>query len=170
MEETSFYKKSDAPKKIETTKELIDKCISPIIFPLEELRAASKTDMTYFKTDHHWTDFGAYIGYKELIKRINSDFKNYKIADIKNFNKYSSNMVRSCSWRGGFFEGETARSLGINHWPRETYLSTNYTFFDHPYIIDINSRYMDKVYSHLIKNNSKNRGGGMVDFFLLAPA
>lgn len=45
-----------------------------IIYPLDELKEADKSDYVYFKTDHHWTDWGAYIGYQALLKQLKKTF------------------------------------------------------------------------------------------------
>jgi hypothetical protein len=43
---------------------------SSYIYPLEELIQARATEETFYRTDVHWTSWGAYIGYKALLASI----------------------------------------------------------------------------------------------------
>ncbi len=44
-----------------------------VLYPVEELRAAGDRQPTFFKTDTHWSSFGAYIGYAALVKSLGQD-------------------------------------------------------------------------------------------------
>lgn len=39
-----------------------------VVYPLEELLAASEDGLTYYKTDTHWNDFGGFVGSQVLIE------------------------------------------------------------------------------------------------------
>lgn len=43
------------------------------LYPVEELKAASRTKPTYFKTDTHWNAHGAYVAYRALIESLRDE-------------------------------------------------------------------------------------------------
>ncbi len=45
-----------------------------IIYPKHEMKKAKIKDFIFFKTDHHWTEWGAYIGYFEFMQKVKKDF------------------------------------------------------------------------------------------------
>ncbi|WP_157998031.1 alginate O-acetyltransferase AlgX-related protein [Bizionia argentinensis] len=49
------------------------------------LKAKKNKNQLFFKTDSHWNDFGAFIGYTETLRYINQDFivPNVKLTDYK---------------------------------------------------------------------------------------
>lgn len=66
-----------------------------ILYPYKELLDASKKDYVYFKTDHHWTDYGAYIICNLILKNINKDFPTVKLIDKNDYNISFSKKVKS---------------------------------------------------------------------------
>jgi hypothetical protein len=55
--------------------ELIDPALRPyVLYPEAELLAGRATEPTYFRTDSHWSRWGAYLGYRALLDRINRHF------------------------------------------------------------------------------------------------
>ena len=46
-----------------------------IISTIDELRKAKKVHYVFLKTDHHWTEWGAYVAYKKLISKMARDYK-----------------------------------------------------------------------------------------------
>lgn len=46
----------------------------PIIYPYDEMRKAKQKDYVFFKQSHHWTDWGAYLGYVKLMEQIKKTF------------------------------------------------------------------------------------------------
>ncbi|MGQ7884800.1 DHHW family protein [Paenibacillus sp. WC2504] len=42
-------------------------------------------DMLYYKTDTHWNEYGAYYGYQEIMKSLNSIYPNLKPIPISSF-------------------------------------------------------------------------------------
>ena len=61
----------------------------------------NKVDL-YYKTDSHWNSYGAFIGYKEIMKKINEkkqikaeSINNYTITKNENFNGGLSRMLLS---------------------------------------------------------------------------
>lgn len=65
-----------------------------IIYPYEEMIEASKNNYMFFRTDHHWTDDGAFVGYKKLMGEISKDFPNVKILDENDFEYFNNKLVR----------------------------------------------------------------------------
>ena len=47
---------------------------SRFIYPAHQLRHARRIEKTYYLTDVHWTNFGAYIGYRALLNGMAADF------------------------------------------------------------------------------------------------
>lgn len=87
-------------------KMLQDKSDANIIYVYEDLKKASEKDFVAFKTDHHWSEYGAFIGYQRIMKEIQKDFPNIKIAKETEFNIKKSKKVRS-DFNRKFHEGET---------------------------------------------------------------
>ena len=65
-----------------------------IIYVFDELQELSKEELVFFKTDHHWTDAGAYSGYLALMNEIKKDFPNIYINKADDFNYTTSNMIK----------------------------------------------------------------------------
>ena len=51
-----------------------------IIYPKKELLSFKNNELIYYRNDAHWNKLGAYIGYSELMKNINIEYKD--INDI----------------------------------------------------------------------------------------
>lgn len=100
----------------------------PLLFPYKELKAASAQNITFYKTEHHWTDWGAYTGYKALITRIQQDFSDVKIAALADFEHFQSNEVRGGFGRF-FTSGRTFIRMHIDY-PIAKLLDTEYDYYD----------------------------------------
>ena len=66
-----------------------------IINPINEIKEASKNNLMYFKTEHHWTDDGAFIGYQELMKEITKKHPDIKVLKEQDFNFSYNTKIRS---------------------------------------------------------------------------
>ena len=66
----------------------------PYIYPYSALRDAAKQDFVFLKWRHHWTDWGAFVGYRELMKEISKDFPDIPIASLNEFQKSRSWLIR----------------------------------------------------------------------------
>lgn len=66
-----------------------------IIYPYNELFSAKSNINTpiYYKTDNHWTEDGAYIGYLALANEIKKDYPNLPIFNKNNLKAYRSKEV-----------------------------------------------------------------------------
>ncbi len=59
---------------------------SDFIYPKKELLENKGDELLYFKTDTHWTFYGAYFGYKALMNKIGQDF-NIKPLELSRMQK-----------------------------------------------------------------------------------
>lgn len=119
----------NAPKDLveaDTVKLLKDKANCKIIFPYEELKTASKQDFVFFKADHHWTDFGAYVGYQEIIKAINSKYPEVLPLNWDKLPHSKSNLIRS-DFDRKFTIGESALSVGLRS---KRHLDSEYNYYE----------------------------------------
>ena len=122
------------------------------IYPYDALKEASKNDFTYFKTDWHWTEYGAYIGFSELAKEIQKDFPDFTPVTLDDYTTYKSKMIKS-DWKEDFHNGGIMRYI---HPPKNDIskiLDTEYTYYTHKQksllkkdVIDIPKR-KSKVFS-----------------------
>lgn len=99
-----------------------------ILYPTDEFREAAKNNYVYFKTDDHWTDDGAFTGYKVLMNAIQEDFPGINILTEDDFN-YSCNKRIRCDWERDYHYGRTATKLGI--FDLDRYHDTEYRYFTH---------------------------------------
>ena len=85
----------------------------PIIYPLDELKEASESDYVYFKRSHHWTEWGAYNGYKAIINTVKLDFKDVKAVPEKDYDISYNHKIRD-DWDRTFRSNNTAMGLHIS--------------------------------------------------------
>ena len=101
----------------------------PVIYPFKELKQASLTEWVYFKTDHHWTDFGAFIGYHELMKKISKDFPDIKQLTVNDFDISEDNKIRA-DFSRKFYEGNQLAGVASFLKPyKDKILDTKYKYF-----------------------------------------
>ncbi len=99
-----------------------------VIFPADELKKES--EYVYFKTEHHWTDSGAFVGYKEIMKLIKKDFPNVKVLDENDFDYFYNKKVRG-DFSREFHTGNTCRTYKIPYRICKKYSNTDYKYFRH---------------------------------------
>ena len=101
-----------------------------IIYPYEEIRDLynKAPSRAYFKSDHHWTDESAYLGYIKLMQQIKHDFPNIHITKENEYNFIYSKYVRVEPAINKFFIGMTARNSNISD---EQILDTQYKYYVH---------------------------------------
>ena len=66
----------------------------PYVYPYDKIREATKQDFVFFKCSHHLTDWGAFIGYRELMKEIRKDFPDISVASLEDFRKSQNWLQR----------------------------------------------------------------------------
>ena len=65
--------------------------------------AEAKKDYIYFRTDHHWTSYGAYLGYTDMANKLN--FTPLSLADFSI--EYASNVFKGTLYSLTLDEGIT---------------------------------------------------------------
>lgn len=108
-----------------------------IIYPYEEMKEANKTTPVFFKTDHHWTQTGAYVGYKALVQEIKKDFPDINIVDISEYNKSTNKMVK-IYYKSPFNYGSMLRNSGLPNWYQKRIMDTNYIYYSTPKFDNLN--------------------------------
>ena len=99
----------------------------PWIYPYKELCNAAKQDFVFFKWSHHWTDWGAFVGYRELMKEINKDFPDMPIVSLDNYQKSQNQLIRD-EWHRNYWLGFTERLLNFSDDPLNR---STYNYYDH---------------------------------------
>jgi hypothetical protein len=102
-----------------------------IIYPKAAMKEANKETPVYFKTDHHWTKKGAYVGYYELMKQIKKDFPSVPVLQEDSLEKYYDNRVSEW-WNREFNEGQTLRQLKLPKKYAKKILDTPYLYYKNP--------------------------------------
>lgn len=129
-----------------------------IIYPYKEIKSASKQkDLLYFKSDHHWTDGGAYIAYLELMKHIQKDFPDVYTSKRSDFDYFYSKKIK-VEPNKPFHNGRTYEKLFIGD-SNLKLLDTKYKYFKHKdnKNLRMNIEKMDWPYFH-IKHFSYDKG------------
>lgn len=107
-----------------------------IIYPYKELlqeKITNYKNYTYFKTDHHWTPYGSYIGYKKLMEEITRDFPQTRVIPLTDFNVEKSKFPM---------------------YKNESNVATNGSLYNRLYLSG--SKYFDVEYNYYINKNSKS--------------
>lgn len=126
-----------------------------VIYPLAEMLQANKSDMIYFKTDHHWTEWGAYIGYLALLERIRQDFPHLKILSEDDFYTFYDYRVRAIEDRI-FWEGSWCNELRLSL--TACPLHTRYHYYQHKnaqYLTIIQDKDLMTQYKYKFGNDLK---------------
>lgn len=129
-----------------------------IIYPYEEIKNLfdEQPERAYFKSDHHWTDESAYLGYTKLMQQVKHDFQNIHITKENEYNFIYSKQVRVEPAINKFFIGMTARNANIRD---EKILDTQYKYYIHKNSDNIKFRYLkakDKDEIKYFYNNNIN--------------
>lgn len=82
------------------------------IYPLEQIITASANGYTFPQGDPHWSEYGAFTGYKVLMKTIKQDFPNLKVLDENDF-IISHNKLAKTDFGGTYNKGHEYTVLGI---------------------------------------------------------
>lgn len=115
----------------DTVKQLQKMSDVKIIFPFDELKKESRKNYVYYKTEHHWTDTGAYLGYKELMKTIRKDYPNVKMVSLNDYDKSYSKMVRG-DFDRRYDIGQTFKNnIPLSKSLEKKVLTTDYAYYDH---------------------------------------
>ena len=120
-----------------------------VIYPYDELKKASRNDYVAFKVDHHWTEYGAFVGYQTIMKEIKKDFPDVKIVREKDYNIIKSKLIRS-DYNRAFYDGHTIKFLAPFLIPYANKIhDTEYKYYEH--------KKQDKLVTKII-DISKHKG------------
>lgn len=117
-----------------------------VVYPLEELKQASKKDFVFPKGDPHWSEYGAFTAYKVLMNNIKKDFPDIKILDEDDFNITKNKLART-DYNGIFNKGHEYTVMNINL----DNLNTEYTSYQNKNENEVTIESND----HLLSNNSR---------------
>ena len=99
-----------------------------IIYPYDELKNGAEKEFMFFKTEHHWTDDAAFIGYKALMNRIVKDFSDIHILNESDYNFSYNTLVRGDVFRT-YDYGQSCSY--INLIGMKKYHKTKYRYYTH---------------------------------------
>ncbi len=126
--ETRFYRDIKGIRKGELIEKLQKESKYTVVFTYEKLVEFSKRDFVFFKSDTHWTDWGAFAGYQVLMSEIKKEFPAVYIANENDYIISCNNYVRS-EWTRNFHEGNSARLLG-QYGSNDDFLDVKYSYYD----------------------------------------
>ncbi len=106
----------------------------PLIYPVEELKRGKQEDYVYYKWTHHWTEWGAYIGYQALMKEVKKDFATIHVAQLEDFNITKNSLIRD-TWDEQYYPGGLEHFLHIDS--RKIKDKPTYTYYDHKDLINL---------------------------------
>jgi len=139
---TDFSKNQEYIKRLQSLNK--DKQLN-IIYPYDEMLAQSKAEYTYFKTEHHWTDDGAYTGYKALMNRIKKDYPNVRVLNNDDFEYFYNNYVRG-GFEREFKRGSTCSAVSLPGNVCKKFLNVNFRYYKHKNIGKLNTKVYDEEY------------------------
>lgn len=102
-----------------------------IVYPTQQMAQANKETPVFFKTDHHWTKKGAYVGYSETIKTIQKDYPDIKLLDESKLEKYYNKKVSEW-WDKELNNGQTFRHMRLPKFYAGRVLDTPYLYYKNP--------------------------------------
>ena len=111
----------------ETVKKETQKMNVPFVFPLNEIQQGKQKDYVFFQMTHHWTDWGAYIGYQALMKEVQKDFPDIPVVTLNEYNKSHNTLTRD-EWAQNYYCGY---GVWFFHLKNDELKSLNYTYYDH---------------------------------------
>ena len=84
-----------------------------LIYPKQEMIKANQTDLVFFQTDHHWTEWGALIGYQALMKELQKKYPSLPLVGEQDFNSYYDYRIKA-EYDQTFFEGSVCKAAGLS--------------------------------------------------------
>jgi len=121
-----------------------------IVYPYEILRSVDeeKKDWLYYLSDTHMTDFGEYVVYRELMKKVKEKFPDAKETVLSELKYETNNKVRVMPVNGGYTFGD----MNIRTFNNEKYLRRLYKHYDLASHLQkvkiINQRFEERIIYH----------------------
>lgn len=117
-----------------------------VIYPYQAmLNAVKEGKQLYFKTEHHWTDDGAFVGYNELMKEIIKDYPKIRVLNSADFNYTCNKMVRGDFLRS-FGKGKACSKIGISDSVCSMYHHYDYKYYKHKDFDNLNETVINTKY------------------------
>lgn len=117
-----------------------------IIYPYEEIKKESEINDVFFKTDYHWTDIGAYEGYKAFIQNVRKDFPEIIFTPKEEYNIKKSKLVRS-DFHKEFHRGNIYEHMFPYYLDKEKeILNTDYLYLENKNINLLQTHIIDIPY------------------------
>lgn len=86
------YKKPEGSSRIEELIDYLRKNTDiKVVNPMKELMNYKSKYQLYYKLDTHWNELGAYIGYTELMKTIDKNFKYKNLSELEIISNQTKN-------------------------------------------------------------------------------
>ncbi len=135
-----IYPHITKPSNIDILEKNVNKKVSHniIYYPLKSLRTASKKDYTYTQGDSHWSEYGAFITYKDLMQNIHNDFKEIKLPDESDYIITKKQLGKEDNPAEMFSKGIEYEILNINISPKSPEYLT-YMHKQHQYLLQDNN-------------------------------
>ena len=102
-----------------------------IVYPKDAMKEANKETPVFFKTDHHWTKKGAYVGYYALMQEIKKDYSSIKTLEESSLEKYYDKRVSEW-WDKKFNFGQTYKQMKLPRLYAKKVLDTPYLYYKNP--------------------------------------
>ena len=111
-----------------------------IIYPRKVYMKKYK-DLTHSPTDHHWTEFGAFLGYNELIDEIRKKYPDIRKLKEDDFNIFYKDKPRLGGFSGLFdrpyYNGSDCDALGL----KSNCPSFLHKYYDHKKLKELKVEY-----------------------------
>ena len=129
-----------------------------ILYP-RDLYLQERKEFTHFHTDHHWTEYGAFLFYQMLSKKIRENFPKFSELSETDFDVFFNEMPRAGSFKNlfdrPFHKGSSCTLLGLSK--EDCPLTHQYAYYDHKNKEQLKVDYGPINMSRYTKNlNSKN--------------
>ena len=124
FDEKKFFRISQAQESIRNE---VRKYHIPYVYPYKALLNAAKRDFVFFKWSHHWTDWGAFVGYCELMKEVRRDFPDMPIVSLNDYQKSQNRFIRD-EWHRNYWLGFTERFFNFSD---DSLNRSLYSYYDH---------------------------------------
>ncbi len=145
-----------------------------IIYP-RNLFIQSQSEYTHYITDHHWSEYGAFLGYQSLMKAIQEKYQDVEVLQDGDFNVFYDNRARKGIYDGLYnriyLKGTNCSRLGLKEKCPDKFYYIYYNHKDRDRL-DINygplkwSRvtHYDKGYDKNVTYISNSYGGYWLEF------
>ncbi len=131
LPDKQILKKDNYAQQLNKQIEYINKSSGIRVINLKSaLQEESKNNYMFFKTEHHWTDDGAFVGYKKLMKEILKKHSGIYVLQEKDFTITYNNKIKA-DWIRRYSYGQNCWRLNIPKSCVKRMHKTLYRYFTH---------------------------------------